>query len=550
MTSGSVERQTARTRRSIVRAAVFATIATNATTAARLDAQVYQIEAGTSSLLNATGISLETRRVDSSLVVSAGRLGDVFTVGALVKKRVRETTVSVGDDVVNFDLPSDLMTGSHYVPLRGVRIDRAHDGFRFSGFVGTTSILSGAPFFRGGTWGRPVVVAFADRSRSNYRLFSRNVVSARQTSIQGIEWRPRDELTVSAAGGIGNDQPYASSSISLDHRWLVGKAVVSSHPVGFRRIDVDAPMSSELQRENFSLVIRPDPRWSLNVARQNLVQDVAHSTTVPQVTVNQAGGSWNADGLRVGAAVFSSNSTDRNSLGTSLTIGQQLTTRLDLSADYFRYAPRDEPASDSGVLTLREVVHPRLSLLQVMTRSAGQTGVNVGGEFVSNPLSVNVSYQTIYAPLRPGNPFVQLIGVDVRVHGPRGLELRAGTYATASGTLKYMVSGHHILSSSGVNGPNGVQLPKYQFRGLVIDSESRPVAGAVVRLGSEIVLSGEDGMFVLGTARATPVPLAVLTDEFVVDGAFEVVSAPREAVPRIPSDTRDIRIVVRRKNER
>ena len=60
-----------------------------------------------------------------------------------------------------------------------------------------------------------------------------------------------------------------------------------------------------------------------------------------------------------------------------------------------------------------------LNLLQVVTRSAGQTGVNVGGEFVSNPVSVNVSSQTIYAPLKPGNPFVHLIGVDVRIHGPR-----------------------------------------------------------------------------------------------------------------------------------
>jgi len=55
-------------------------------------------------------------------------------------------------------------------------------------------------------------------------------------------------------------------------------------------------------------------------------------------------------------------------------------------------------------------------------------------------------------------------------------------------------------------------------------------------------------MFVLGTARATPVPLAVLTDEFMV--AFEVVSAPGEAVARVPGDPRDIRIVVRRKNKR
>jgi hypothetical protein len=49
-----------------------------------------------------------------------------------------------------------------------------------------------------------------------------------------------------------------------------------------------------------------------------------------------------------------------------------------------------------------------------------------------------------------------------------------------------------------------------------------------VRLGAEIVLTGEDGTFLLGTARAAPVPLAVLTDELIAGGAFDVdvVSAP------------------------
>src|SRR5439155_26014339 len=139
----------------------------------------------------------------------------------------RDVTLSVGDDVMNFDLPSDLLSGGHYVPLRGARLDRSRNGFRFTAFAGTTSSTTGAPFFRGARWGRPLVMLFADRSWPQWRVFSRNVVSTRQTSIQGIEWRAAESLTLSIAGGIGNGKPYASSSASYSNRWFDGKAVVA-----------------------------------------------------------------------------------------------------------------------------------------------------------------------------------------------------------------------------------------------------------------------------------------------------------------------------------
>jgi hypothetical protein len=416
-----------------------------------------------------------------------------------------------------------------------------------SGFAGTTSRTTGAPFFRGGTWGRPLFMLFADESHPKWRVFSRNAVSARRTSIHGVEWIANQSLRLSIAGGIGNDKPYASSSASVDSRRLVAKAVFASHPIGFRRIEVDSPMSTELRRENFMLVLRPQPRWSVSLAHQNLVQDASAGTPVQQVTVNQAGGTWNVDGLRIGGTLFGSNGSGRNSQGSSLTIGRQIGSKLDVAADYFRFAPRHGRPAQSHVLTMRETLHPRFALLEVVTVSGGQTGFNVGGEFLSNPLSLNVSYQTIYAPLRAGNPFVQFMGVDVRVHGLRGVELRAGTYATPSGSLKYLISVHRILSSAAPAEAGSIRFPKYAFRGLVVDVDSRPVAGAVVRLGDEVVITGEDGRFLLGVDRAARVRLAVLTNEFVARGVFDVLSAPSVVKPTVQADVQEIRIVLRRR---
>ena len=123
----------------------------------------------------------------------------------------------------------------------------------------------------------------------------------------------------------------------------------------------------------------------------------------------------------------------------------------------------------------------------------------------------------------------------------------ARTDLEASGRLKYMISGHKILSRTAGDGSSVVRFPRYQLRGVVTDLESRPVVGAVVRLGSEIVITGDDGRFWVGVDRAAPVAVAVLTDEFAADGAFEVVSAPGSAVPTSQSDVRQIKIVVRRR---
>ena len=379
-----------------------------------------------------------------------------------------------------------------------------------------------------------------------WRFVSRNAFSKQQTSIQVVEWRPRPPLTFAFAGGIGNNKPYGSSSASADYGWLSAKAVYATHAAGFRRIELDSPMASEVQRENVSIMLRPSSRWRISAMRQNLVQDEAPGRPAAEVTVNEVGASINA-GLRLAASIFDSTGVGRNSLGASLSAGRQVTRSVDLSVDYFRYAPRDEDPSSTVGITARESVTPRLSLLQVVTLANGSPSLNVGGEFLSNPLTVSVTYQTIYAPLRLENPFVQVLGVDLRIHGPRGLELRAGTYATPDGSLKYTISASQALTGGGGAEQSGNQFPKYLIHGVVVDADARPVEGAVLRIGHDIVITDRTGKFSLRAAKETPLEISVLFDEFLTAGRFDLTAAPARVSPTRGENGPEVRIVLARR---
>ena len=124
-----------------------------------------------------------------------------------------------------------------------------------------------------------------------------------------------------------------------------------------------------------------------------------------------------------------------------MTAGHTVNRLLDVALDYFSSVADDGLESRSVGARLQETISPRFNLLQVISRSGNQTSINFGGGFTSNPLTVDVSYQTVYAPFRAGNPFVRAVSVDMRVQLPWDFRLQAGTYTTPRGELRYTVTG-------------------------------------------------------------------------------------------------------------
>ena len=428
-------------------------------------------------------------------------------------------TLSAGDDTFDFELPTDIFSGGHYVPVRGVGVEVNRGGTRYKGFAGAASMTLGAPFFRGAASGTAVGMFFLDRAlTSRLGVVSRNVFSDTQTSIHGLEWRPKDRLTLAAAGGFGASKPYAASSVEFEGESVSVNAAKILGRSTFRQIDPTSPASSETTGENVSVAVHPQSWWSVSGGRQNLIEGDDRLGTGRQVTVNRAGVTVNRLGVRVGADVFESRGPLLDNLGTSLSVGRRISTAVEMTVNYFRAGPRNGSHEDSVVASLQETVNPRLSLLQVVTRSGGQTSMNVGGQFLSNPLTVAVTYQNVYAPFRTGNPFVQAVGVDVRLR-IWDIQLQAGTYTTPDGRLRYTVSGSRFLSLPERRQDQGAQdfvLRKYLIRGRVEDLDGQPVTGAAIQIGEELLFTDRDGQFFLRTKTRARTNLTVLPNQFIV----------------------------------
>ena len=77
---------------------------------------------------------------------------------------------------------------------------------------------------------------------------------------------------------------------------------------------------------------------------------------------------------------------------------------------------------------------------------------------------------------------------------------------------------------------------KHTFSGVVQDERGKPVAGACLRIGKEIIYSIDRGAWELRSGHNKSQTVTVLVDEFQL-GAWQIMSAPVEAKPGDPSSS-------------
>src|SRR5437879_12898888 len=96
-----------------------------------------------------------------------------------------------------------------------------------------------------------------------------------------------------------------------------------------------------------------------------------------------------------------------------------MTKNVDVTGNYFTSHPQHGPKTDIASGTVRETLSKRISLLQLITRSNGQTTVAVGGDFLTNRLKFRADYQNVYLPYRPARPFEQGLALNTALtaHG-------------------------------------------------------------------------------------------------------------------------------------
>jgi hypothetical protein len=519
--------------------------------AATAAAQVFRVQGGQSTLLNAEGGSVEFKAPNYDGTVGLGLSNGRFEFGAETRYLVRGYILLAGDEAVPFTLPTDVFDGSHYFSARGVGVTRSNEHGRFYAFAGTTSTQLGTGFFNAASSDQPAAIFFYDRKLSRrLRFFSHEILSSRQTALEGLEWKPNPWLTTSATAGVGSNQKYFASSVDAETHRLAFKASYVLTGDTFHRVTVLTPASSEINKGNVQMLYKPADFVTITTGHENILESVAPGGPMQQASVNQFSTDFHVARFYFGSGLFTSHAAGRRTQGTNLYLGRRIGRRLEVNTNWFQSAPQTGEKSTLLSGTVRENFSDRFSLLQLVSRTAGQTTFAFGGDFTSNRLLLHANYQNVYLPFRPDRPFQQALSFNAsfRLRGP--LQVTAASDIAPDGRLRYSFGASTYLyrmrgMSLSAGSADTFSMAKYLVQGTVKDEQGLPIEGAALRIGRELAYTDSAGHFQVRFSKRGPFPLSLAAEEFLTSTAYEVVISPHEVNAGTDDNAADIQIVVR-----
>lgn len=515
-------------------------------------AQIIRLNAGSSDQYNSSGGSLEFGTAHLTSGFGVGTVNGSVHTGAYLRESIRGYNLTLGDQSAQFDLPTDLFGGAQQFEIRGFGVGRSNENNQAFVFAGYKSLAYGAPFFRAASTDDAVgMVLYSHRMSKRLQFISRNLFSSEKTSIQGLEWLAKDWLKLSASGGVGSSKPYGAVAGSADLRQVTVKAAYIAQGSNFRRAAFDSVVVSEPVGTNVAVTWRPTRRITTDFSHMQLNGADLPQGRLPAATVDSAGLSWNSRALRAGGNFYTSTALNNRTNAFALNGGRKVTRWVDVNVSWLENKSQTEKKWSSSLLgTFRENVSPRLELLQLVTRSNGNTTVSFGGNWIGNRLSFGLEYQTIYVPYMPSKPFMQAAVLNVKLRPFGNLQLHAGTAVGADGKVRYTAWAEDLVIrnaglSPGMQGAS-ISMPKYIVRGQVTDDKSKPLRGVAIRVGKELVYTDEDGMFFVRMNKKGEVPLSLIFEEFLIPGYWETVVAPERVSTDLDENAPHLEIVLRR----
>jgi hypothetical protein len=517
-----------------------------------LRAQFITVEAGASNAVTAQGGSITFQGPKFSSYFGLGELGGVFGIGTYLKTAIGTHTVTLGDQPIIFDLPTDIFGANHYFQTRGMGVTAKSGKTNLFFFAGGTAVASGAQFFQMAKMDSRAGMVFADTPLSPHlHFYSKTVISRQLTSIQALDWRPRQWLQTGVAAGVGSSQPYFAATFDVERNWLSLKGGYISAGDRFRRVTAPSVYASELDRENIVAVIKLSSGAVVTLGRQNFLQPQGTDPSAPylRATVNQAQGSFDVAQFRLGAGLFQSHTAVSNNVAESFSAARRITNSIDFGVSYFRTLAGPNPPISNLSTSIRETLSPKLSLLQVVNYSQGRTNVQFGGSYVTNRIAASVDYQTLYMPFLV-NPFSQGISISFRVRLFRSIQVNVQTFRSANGQLHYTAWGDTLLTNRlrafRSNGEDPFKHLRYMVRGHVQDQMGKPIEGAAIRIGQQLVFTNADGEFFVRLNKPGSLALEVVLTEFLNPASFHLVSALPAAKVLPEAVAPDVKIVLER----
>ena len=516
-------------------------------------AQVFKLEGGTSTLFNADGGSITIKGPNYDSTIGAGMFQGYFQSGAVVHTKLMGYTVTAGDDSVRFDLPTDVFESTSYFSSRGFGLSKNSAESGFYAFGGLTSRWVGTSFFRAARSEEPVgVFFFHHRLTDTLHFYSRNIISDKNSILQALEWQPEKWFKTAMTGGIGSGKPYFALAGTAEVRKWSFKASYAAVSPDFRRIVVPDILNSEPERENLEATYRFSRDASITASHRNLLQPLTLDSPLARASMNQITGNFRVDRSYFGAGIFQSSFSGQHAWGTNLYVGRKFYNLFDVSTNYFASKTGAQSINSMVTGTVREILSPRLSLLQVINYSGGQTSFSYGGEFVTNRFNADVSYQTVYLPFRVAHPFQQTLSFNSTVHVLGPFALNAASSLAPDGRTRYSIGATTYFYRYGGLLPSWGQahesyrFPKYVVQGIVRDETGQPVSGAAVQIGNDFVYTDGEGRFLYRSHRDRELSFHIVPGQFLTAGIYEVLKAPTSVKPEKADQAQDLEIIVRR----
>lgn len=534
---------------SILRPVVLALVVCLLAGASALFGQVIRVEAGTSDILPSTGGSINVQGENYDGYLGAGSVGGVFRLGSYLKTSFDGYKFTLGDQTTVVGLPTDIFNSQQYFLARGGSVSgQFHDAKIFL-FGGATALGVGSQFFQAASTQVPIGMLFVDLPISDkLSFFSRNLGSMTQTSIQGVSWHPLKWLTTALSAGIGGNQPYAATTLSVHRDWIDLKAGYIQAGDRFRRITTPSVFAAEPDRENILVTLKPISNLILNGGHENLLQPQTDlNAPFIRASVDQLQSSYTVAKFRLGAGLFHSSSQLFHNVGEDFSVSRPITRNIEAGVNYFRTLSSSSTRTSNLAGTIREKITQKLSLLQVVTRSEGNTNVLFGGSYTTNRFAVSVDYQTLYLPFVPANPFQQGLSVSLRVKLFGNFQVNADTFRSPDGKLRYSVGANTLLVRNFQHGGSANEtfnFPKFVVRGHVRDEAGAPIEGAALRIGDEIVYSNAMGEFLARRKKADQLRFEVVLPEFQNALTFTIIAAPATVTAEPEDSAHDVLVVL------
>ncbi|HZN98734.1 MAG TPA: hypothetical protein VFB61_13455 [Gemmatimonadales bacterium] len=510
---------------------------------------VVEVQGGGSSLADGYGATANFWRQGYDGWIGLGYL-DGFRAGAYLRKATtRGDTLGFGNSALILRLPTDIFAPGYNLLVQGVSFAGGSERTSYLLFGGASSAGVGAPSFQPTSIEQPMGALFLQHQVDpTLRLTTNVVLAARQTVLPGVQWQPTPDLTTGFVIGMGSDRPYAASSLSLRRGRLGVLASYAWNPDRFRRVAVPTPNQTEVDRENLLLTYDLSPQFSVGAGRQNFVQDSADSRPPLRATGNTVFAGGRIREVRLTAGLYHSRADSAANLSSYVAVGRELTRWLDTEMFLLQSRPKGRPTETTPLVNLRWRISPRLGVSQQISFHRGRPTVLFGASLSTPVGEFAADYQIVHQPLQPFSPFRSALNLTARLQ-LGNYSTSVGTYVRPDGAVDYSASGSTFLYLGTFGGAQpqqiGGRVSRYVVRGSVQDELGHPVEGAALALNGEVVYTNSAGEFFLRTRYPQRYSLKLLIEEFLLPGAWEVVSAPDQVTAAEDAKATPVRIVLR-----